>query len=957
MGSRGREPDLPPGPARDLVDLYRALPARSRMSNASVARAAGLSAGYVSEVLRGLKAPSPEAAERIASALRASAGTRGTARAYAEKLAELHSYQRRTARAAAPPPVPPEGSAADSAATPRLPAPVPEKGIDLVTETPRFLTEAFPLDTPDARALLERGPSELLAAGSRVVPFVGLDRELSALSQWRDRPGRLAVMLVHAAGGAGKTRLAARFAEESASAGWAVAQARHFTDPRPAPSPGPPPAPSRTAVGRPHGLLVVVDYAERWPRLDLERLLQDRMMQQDVPTRLLLLARPAGYWWKTLANPLRKLGAVAERMPLGALAETPAQRKVVFDGARDRFAELLDATAFSGLRPPGSLADDAYDLVLTLHMAALVAVDAHVRGTAPPSDPGGLSGYLLGREYDHWQTLKDMGRISVSTTTMGRLTAVATLTRALPTAKAVRTLVSVGLAAHPVEAQNLLDDHAICYPPTAAGTLLEPLLPDRLGEDFLADLLPDLHEAAERHGDAWAADLPEKLLAPDGDGPEPASRASGVLTVLVETGRRSEHVRRDHVFPLLRRTPRLALAADGATLVTLAGYADAEVLQALSAALPDGRNVDLDGGIAALTRRLTDFALASEPDAAARADLLDALAERMSNAGLFEEALAAGADAVETRRLLAAGGPGTHQPSLGYSLGNVGIDLWNLGRHEEACAAVRESVEIFRSLAAADPAAWEDDHAAQLSNLAGTLLGLARYEEALPPARQATEVYQRLSAARPGKYEVELGTCWRNAAVILSGLRRHTGALEAATEAVRVYRRLASAKPAAHDPDLAEALRSLGNRLASRSRHEEALTVTEEAVQIFERLSTANPDAFAVALARGLINLGNRHSDLGDHAGALATRERAAQILEELSEAGPEAHEPMLASVLNGIAAELQHLGRHGEARQALGESVTLYLRLNAADPARYAEKLEVVRARLADLDRHDPEP
>ncbi|WP_060886921.1 hypothetical protein [Streptomyces caniscabiei] len=65
----------------------------------------------------------------------------------------------------------------------------------------------------------------------------------------------------------------------------------------------------------------------------------------------------------------------------------------------------------------------------------------------------------------------------------------------------------------------------------------------------------------------------------------------------------------------------------------------------------------------------------------------------------------------------------------------------------------------------------------------------------------------------------------------------------------------------------------------------------------------------------------------------------------------------MLASVLNGVAAELQRLGRPGEARQALGESLTLCLRLNAADPARYAETLGVVQARLADLDRHDPAP
>lgn len=48
-------------------------------------------------------------------------------------------------------------------------------------------------------------------------------------------------------------------------------------------------------------------------------------------------------------------------------------------------------------RPP-NLAEDAFGLVLAVHMAALAAVDAHARGGQAPADPAALSAYLLDRE-------------------------------------------------------------------------------------------------------------------------------------------------------------------------------------------------------------------------------------------------------------------------------------------------------------------------------------------------------------------------------------------------------------------------------------------------------------------------------------------------------------------------------------------------------------------------------
>src|ERR1700683_4389930 len=61
--------DLPPGPARDLVDLFRRLLDSSQLRVGQIASRAGYAPSHVSEVLRGFKAPSPDAAAKIAPVL------------------------------------------------------------------------------------------------------------------------------------------------------------------------------------------------------------------------------------------------------------------------------------------------------------------------------------------------------------------------------------------------------------------------------------------------------------------------------------------------------------------------------------------------------------------------------------------------------------------------------------------------------------------------------------------------------------------------------------------------------------------------------------------------------------------------------------------------------------------------------------------------------------------------
>jgi hypothetical protein len=97
------EPDLPPGPARDLVDLFAWLRGSRPMRVGQIANRAGYAPAHVSEVLRGWKAPSPDAAARIAQALGADNMTVRRARRRAEDLREWKRAKPRSRRPAGRP--------------------------------------------------------------------------------------------------------------------------------------------------------------------------------------------------------------------------------------------------------------------------------------------------------------------------------------------------------------------------------------------------------------------------------------------------------------------------------------------------------------------------------------------------------------------------------------------------------------------------------------------------------------------------------------------------------------------------------------------------------------------------------------------------------------------------------------------------------------------------------------
>jgi hypothetical protein len=211
------------------------------------------------------------------------------------------------------------------------------------------------------------GPSAVLAAWYEVVPFTGRDSDRAELGVWLCSPSQVEARLVTAPGGQGKTRLALRLARDAQAARWDVLVARHVLDGGLIAATGA----SRPVRGRASGVLVVVDYADRWPLEDLLALFARPELRGD-RVRVLLLGR-SGQFWSTLAGTLNEVGITPSRLPLSDLASGGDERWRAFGAAKAAFARhfRVDDPAVSILP---DLAGEGFALMLAVQMAALVTV-------------------------------------------------------------------------------------------------------------------------------------------------------------------------------------------------------------------------------------------------------------------------------------------------------------------------------------------------------------------------------------------------------------------------------------------------------------------------------------------------------------------------------------------------------------------------------------------------------
>ena len=809
--------------------------------------------------------------------------------------------------------------------------------------TPLYVLENYLRPAEVDPHWLRELPSRMLSARNAVVGFTGRREELDDLRNWSRFGSRMAVRWLHAPGGQGKTRLAARIAEELTDAGWRVVTATH--------GPGailPPPGSQDMRLGGAAGLLLIVDYADRWSLTHLTWLLSNSLLHQAAMlTRVLLLGRTA-YAWPALREKLSNYQAGVSQQFLTSLPEEPGHREQAFIAARDSFAAHYGIANPDVIILPAGLGRPEWGLILTVHMAALAAVDAHSHGREQPQDPVGLTGYLLDRERAHWthlyenhaQSEKRAAGLEFQTppSVMSRAVFTAALTG--PVNHRIGKTILDGLDLE-LSSERVLTDHAACYPPTdrRLATVLEPLYPDRLAEDFLGVTMPG--HTADQPAYAWAPSTAATLLS-RGAASVAMSYAPRAITFLAAATGRWPHLGETFLYPLLRGDPQLAVDAGAGALAALANLPQIPVgiLEAVESLLPSERHVDLDPAIAVITRRLTEHRLATtdEPDEHARLYLN--LGRRLADAGDVREALKATERAVQIYRRLSATNLQDFGPDLAKALVSVGWTQLFLGEREEALDATQEAVHLLQSLRDESSSAVSALLATSLSNLGAIQTRLGRREEALHILDEAVEIRRHLAAAAPNALEPDLARALANLGIAQSDLGRWEEALHTTEDAVGLFRPLAAANPATFEPDLAVGLGRLGNRMRSLGRREEALAATDEAVKISRRLRAANPAAYEPLLATVLVNLGNEMSYLGRREEALTATQEGVELLRKLAADNPSAAEPELAAALNNLSMDLSRTGQPEEALTAVEEAVEIRRRLVEIDPTAFESYL-----------------
>ncbi|MFE5963994.1 tetratricopeptide repeat protein [Streptomyces sp. NPDC056463] len=825
---------------------------------------------------------------------------------------------------------------------------------------PLYLLADWRIEEPADPEWLRELPSRMLNARRHVVPFVGREDDLARLDEWRDTGPRLAVRWLHGPGGQGKTRLAAEFAARSRAAGWKVVAAFHGPDADPIKE-----GTQRLGPAGHTGLLVVVDYADRWQVSALTWLLKNNLLHRTgVATRVLMVARTADAWpaVKGLLDEHQAGTSGHLLAPLDGAAEGPGgaagERGAMFEAARDSFALIYGRPSSGRVPPPDALAGPDFGLTLAVHMAALVAVDGHGSGGDPPPDMARLTTYLLNREHLHWARLYGDGDggsegrgdgapgsssprpFRTPPETMTRLVFTAGLTGALPRAGGLAVLERLGASA---PAQSL-DDHAFCYPAADDALALEPLYPDRLTEDFLALTLPG-HDA-DHPPQRWAPTTTTILLARTGTDGEPPAWTPRCLTFLADAAVRWPHLA-PYLNTILRKDPALATAAGSAALSSLARVPgiDVSLFHAVHDSFPYWAP-DLAPGVADITLRLGELVLAGMKDDARRASFHEELCLRLSAAGRHTEALASARTAVTLSRPAAGQEDPRALRRYARSLHALGTALWAVGRYEEALRRT-DGAAILRRRAHNGSPESAHELAHTLDNRSTLLSKVGRYEEALDVRIEAQDLWRsqvRLYEGAAGASE-SLESMLANLAQSLDhlgGVHLHLGehdrALPAVVEAVALYEQLVP-DPLAEDsvphllPKYQAAVSTLGTALIDSGRWAEACDAFRRAVAMGERLAAVNPQAHENDLLDHLSNLGAALSMTGRHGEALEVLEKTLARYEVLARTNPVLHGPDVARVSTNLIGVYARERGPQAALTAAERAVDLYRRLAAERP------------------------
>lgn len=367
-----------------------------------------------------------------------------------------------------------------------------------------------------AAAQARARPAMVLGGEAEVTGFVGRDQEITSLTQWYDRADQVSAMLVHGAGGQGKTRLIRHFAstvrdrDEQSQVGEAIS----LTE-----------VPVREMSGEddqeggdgavPGGILLVVDEADLWPTGKLLKLFRQAATWRSERVRVLLAARATGMWWTDLRAELGPLEITCHQLRLEPLHD--AGGRELAQKAGRSFAKILRWAEPPPL-PKGVLDLLAGSPPLSVELMVLVRTHAHHSGQPMPKDVQAAVEVVLEKELRYWARMygmedsgEDPHRIHVQPTFMARAVYVASLAGPLGYYAAQQVMRLARIGCH-IDTQQVIDDHARCYPPAVDNLCLAPLAPC-LAEEFLGMLVPDpRRETALIAQDPWATGAPFHML-------------------------------------------------------------------------------------------------------------------------------------------------------------------------------------------------------------------------------------------------------------------------------------------------------------------------------------------------------------------------------------------------------------------------------------------------------------
>ena len=472
-------------------------------------------------------------------------------------------------------------------------------------------------------------PATLLAGNAAMTPFVDRDAEIIRLTQWYEGSDRVSVMLIHGAGGLGKSRLMQRFSDivserpeqpqvwDASPLTEVYAQAAGEEDEADLDS------------EEPAGILLLVDEADAWSWGKLFMLFRDAAGWRAERLRVLLAARAAGMWWTQLRAELSEQLFGWDELPLPSLgAET--MKELAERAGRSQAAAL-------GWPAPSPLPGEVWDQLansppLSVELMVLARLHASHTGQPLPATVHAAVEVVLEKELRYWAHMygtdtqgarKDPSRIRLDPKFMARAVYVATLAGpcGLTEAWQVIALARIGCDQDP---QQIVDDHARCYPPTEDNKRLIPL-PSCLAEEFLGMLVPDPARATGVLAqDGWATEAPFRILglmSPQERDTEDQTRRKcikaglepppqvptyspltfgpqlePVIRNLVRAASTRPHIAEQQLYPLARRYPKAVVMAGSTARSELENIGTAppcEVLTALEQAASECNPEDL----------------------------------------------------------------------------------------------------------------------------------------------------------------------------------------------------------------------------------------------------------------------------------------------------------------------------------------------------------------------------